>query len=67
MKALEAKPRRLDSCRSQCHGICESEKGEERRTGVMFKSSWGGIPRKQGLELGGNTVEYEETLVLGRW
>ena len=27
----------------------------------MFKSSWGGIPRKQGLELGGNTVEYEET------
>jgi hypothetical protein len=35
-------------------GFVNLEKGEERKTGIMFKRSAGGTPRKQGLYLGQN-------------
>ncbi len=38
----------MSSCRSRCHGICESEKREERTRGIMFKRSAGWNTEKIG-------------------
>ena len=45
-------------------GFVNLEKGEERTTGIMFKRSAGGTPRKQGLYLGQNPWRKEELAVI---
>jgi hypothetical protein len=45
-------------------GFVNLEKGEERKTGIMFKRSAGGTPRKQGLYLGQNPWRKEELAVI---
>ena len=45
-------------------GFVNLEKGEERKTGIMFKRSAGGTPRKQGLYLGQNPWRKKELAVI---
>jgi hypothetical protein len=45
-------------------GFVNLEEGEERKTGIMFKRSAGGIPRKQGLYLGQNPWRKKELAVI---